>query len=70
MTRKTASAAPSPLERAFGALVKAFTTFVKGPGQPAYNPARHYMRGPGPKWAARHGMARAGELHPQSKREG
>ena len=45
----------SPLERAFGAIVKTLTTFVSGGSkQPRYHPARHYMRGPGPKWRAVH----------------
>lgn len=25
-----------------------------------YHPERHYMRGPGPKWQAKHGLASAG----------
>jgi hypothetical protein len=29
----------------------------------AYNPGRHYMRGPGPKWREKHGML--GGLHMQ-----
>ena len=28
-----------------------------------YHPERHYMRGPGPKWHAKHGRA-AAEAHP------
>ena len=28
-----------------------------------YHPERHYMRGPGPKWRAKHGRA-AAEAHP------
>jgi hypothetical protein len=28
-----------------------------------YHPERHYMRGPGPKWHAKHGRA-AAEPHP------
>lgn len=31
----------------------------------AYHPERHYMRGPGPKWHAKHGIAEAAE--PESK---
>ena len=44
----------------FSLLVHALTKFIVGEGKPRYNPARHYMRGPGPKWAEKHGMAPAG----------
>ena len=31
-----------------------------------YRPERHYMRGPGPKWLAKHGaIERAGETTPE-----
>ena len=55
----------SLIERAFGAIVKTLTTFVTGGGE-RYNPARYYMRGPGPKWRARH-LAQAGHVSAAGK---
>ena len=28
----------------------------------AYNPGRHYMRGPGPKWREKHGMLNESQM--------
>jgi hypothetical protein len=70
MANKAASTDLSPPARAFGFVVKALTAFVTGGQKPTYNPARHYMRGPGPKWAAKHGGAHPGEFFPQAKRGG
>jgi hypothetical protein len=33
----------------------ALSVFVFGPAK-AYQPEKHYMRGPGPKWRAKHGV--------------
>ena len=44
----------SPLRSVISQLWKMWT---------AYNPGRHYMRGPGPKWREKHGML--GGLHMQ-----
>jgi len=37
-------------------VLSALATFLFGPGKP-YHPERHYMRGPGPKWREKHGIA-------------
>ncbi len=58
----------SLLERTFGIVVKALTVFITGRKTPAYHPSRHYMRGPGPKWRAKHDIAHPGEFFPQAKR--
>lgn len=47
------------VETMFGLLIHALTRFVTGDGKPRYNPARYYMRGPGPKWTEKHGAAPA-----------
>ncbi|WP_315831548.1 hypothetical protein [Bradyrhizobium prioriisuperbiae] len=59
MVQKFAAAALSLLERAFGVVVKALTVFITGRKTPAYHPSRYYMRGPGPKWIAKHGVTSA-----------
>lgn len=68
MVQPFAAAALSLLERAFGVVVRALTVFITGRRTPAYHPSRHYMRGPGPKWIAKHGVAHASELFPHAKR--
>lgn len=68
MVPKFAAAALSLLERAFGVVVKALTVFITGRKTPAYHPSRHYMRGPGPKWIAKHGVAHPGEFFSRAKR--
>ncbi|MBR1219820.1 hypothetical protein JQ557_17560 [Bradyrhizobium sp. U87765 SZCCT0131] len=47
----------SALRQALGAAAQALTTFVTGRKPGTYDPSRHYMRGPGPKWIAKHGAA-------------
>jgi hypothetical protein len=39
-----------------GALAGLWRKFVKDLCDP-YRPERHYMRGPGPKWREKHGLA-------------
>jgi len=67
MMGKAALSIVALVEAMFSLLVHALTKFLIGGGRPRYNPARHYMRGPGPKWAEKHGMttapARAGSQH-------
>jgi hypothetical protein len=47
-------AAPAPsLRKAFADLWQALTAVRTG----SYRPERHYMRGPGPKWHAKHAEA-------------
>lgn len=47
-------AAPAPsLRQAFAELWQALTMGLAG----SYRPERHYMRGPGPKWHAKHADA-------------
>ncbi len=60
MIRKAALTILALVETMFSLLVHALTKFIVGDGKPRYNPARHYLRGPGPKWAEKHGMAPAG----------
>jgi hypothetical protein len=47
------------LPRPFGLLGSVLTAFwqklTRDMGGP-YRPERHYMRGPGPKWRAKHGL--------------
>jgi hypothetical protein len=47
------------LPRPFGLLGSMFSAFwlelTRDIGGP-YRPERHYMRGPGPKWRAKHGL--------------
>jgi hypothetical protein len=59
MMGKAALGIVALVEAMFSLLVHALTKFLIGGGRPRYNPARHYMRGPGPKWAEKHGMAAA-----------
>jgi len=47
-------AAPAPsLRKAFADLWQTLATDLAG----SYRPERHYMRGPGPKWRAKHAHA-------------
>jgi hypothetical protein len=50
------------LPRPFGFLMPAFSALwhelTRDMGGP-YRPERHYMRGPGPKWRAKHGLPKA-----------
>ena len=52
----------SPLPRPLGIIGQAFAAFwhemTRDMGSP-YRPERHYMRGPGPKYRAKHGLPRA-----------
>jgi hypothetical protein len=59
MIGKAALSIAALVEKMFSLLVHALTKFLIGGGRPRYNPARHYMRGPGPKWAEKHGMSAA-----------
>jgi hypothetical protein len=56
MIRKAALTILALMETMFSILVHTLTKFLVGDRKPRYNPARHYMRGPGPKWAEKHGM--------------
>ncbi|MEW6640247.1 MAG: hypothetical protein AB1586_07055 [Pseudomonadota bacterium] len=55
MALKTVSVVLSLLRQA---LVRALAEFVTGRKQGTYDPSRYYMRGPGPKWIAKHGPIR------------
>ena len=57
MVGKAARAVLALVEAMFALLVHALTRFFVGDSELRYNPARYYMRGPGPKWAEKHGMA-------------
>jgi hypothetical protein len=57
MIRKAALLIVALMETMFALLVQALTKLIVGAGKPRYNPAKHYMRGPGPKWAEKHGLA-------------
>lgn len=46
------------LRDALAVAARALTEFVTGRKQGTYDPSRHYMRGPGPKWVAKHGPIR------------
>jgi len=60
MTRKSADSPKGGLAREFADFFRA----VKALTDP-YRPELHYMRGPGPKWHARHNPAReALDNHP------
>jgi len=59
MMRKAALEILALVEAMFSMLVYALTRFIAGDHKPRYNPARYYMRGPGPKWAEKHGNANA-----------
>ncbi|MDR3466762.1 MAG: hypothetical protein P4M07_12525 [Xanthobacteraceae bacterium] len=68
MIRKAAPSILALVETMFGLLVHTLTKFLVGDGKPRYNPARHYMRGPGPKWAEKHGVAMApGSARPNAR---
>lgn len=54
--RKAAHQILALVEAMFSMLVHALTRFIAGEIRPRYNPARYYMRGPGPKWAEKHGV--------------
>lgn len=41
-----------------GRFLSAFWAGVTRDAAPAYHPERHYMRGPGPAWRAKHGGQR------------
>lgn len=56
MIRKAAPTILALVETMFSLLIHALTRFLIGNGKPRYNPARYYMRGPGPKWAEKHGV--------------
>jgi len=53
------SAISGTLPRPFGLIGSLFSAFwlelTRDIGGP-YKPERHYMRGPGPKWRAKHGL--------------
>jgi hypothetical protein len=57
MLRKAALKILALVEAMFSMIVHALTKFIAGDIKPRYNPARYYMRGPGPKWAEKHGVA-------------
>ena len=38
-------------------VVKALSVFMFGPTA-KYHPGKHYMRGPGPQWCAKHGIVK------------
>jgi hypothetical protein len=59
MMGKAALSIVALVEAMFSLLVHALTKFLIGASRPRYNPARHYMRGPGPKWAEKHGLTAA-----------
>ena len=50
-TFRTRHAAPPRLLAAFGSIFKELRRALFD----SYRPERHYMRGPGPRWHARHG---------------
>jgi len=54
----TASVLVSLLRNAVGAVVTFLGPSWDGPGR-RYRPEQHYMRGPGPKWRAKHFRDRA-----------
>jgi len=57
MFRARASRAMSVVVSAFHAVLTALLTFLFPEwyeSKRAYRPERHYMRGPGPKWRAKH----------------
>ena len=56
MLRKAALEILALVEAMFSMIVHALTKFIAGDMKPRYNPARYYMRGPGPKWAEKHGV--------------
>lgn len=51
-----AHAPTRPAPRLTAVLAQWFRTWAKDMSDP-YRPERHYMRGPGPKWHAKHGRA-------------
>lgn len=56
-----ALASSQPLRRRFGAMLAKWQTTFAVIFIP-YRPELHYMRGPGPKWRAKHQASRAGRL--------
>jgi hypothetical protein len=58
--RKTAQIARPVLAAEFADLIRLFTSLFD-----SYRPELHYMRGPGPKWHAKHRAAKA-DAHPAS----
>ncbi len=70
MSKRFSLAVLSALVRAAGAVIKALTASMAGERRSVYNPARHYMRGPGPKWLARHGAAPGSEPQPHTRHDG
>jgi hypothetical protein len=56
-----ALASSNPLRRRFSVLVGKWQTAFAIMFNP-YRPELHYMRGPGPKWHAKHQASRAGWL--------
>ena len=49
---------PGPFALLKPALMAFWHEMTRDIGHP-YRPERHYMRGPGPKWRAKHGLPRA-----------
>jgi len=58
MALKAVSVVLSLLRDALAVAARALTEFVTGRKQGTYDPSRYYMRGPGPKWVAKHGPIR------------
>lgn len=57
-----AQLAPKPFRRSLGALMTRWHRLIRTARDP-YRPELHYMRGPGPKWHAKHqGRAASGAL--------
>lgn len=57
--RQMASTAPEcPLPRPQAGFIASFRAFAHDLFDD-YHPERHYMRGPGPKWREKHGLAPA-----------
>ncbi len=52
------SVSPNLLRHRFDAIASGWQKLVRIAGNP-YRPELHYMRGPGPKWHARHRAGRA-----------
>jgi len=50
----------SPLRRSLNRIVSKWQRLIEIAGDP-YRPELHYMRGPGPKWRAKHGQRVAHE---------
>ena len=56
-----ASSASMPLHRRVSVIVTRWQTLIGAVFNP-YRPELHYMRGPGPKWHAKHQATQAGRL--------